>query len=171
MYPGVEQLRDIHGIQGVSWWPPAPGWWILATTILALVVLAWRFRATLRLRIPPIPVFTMGSWRWDAARQLRDLRRRAGEQAIKQSAGELSELLRRIAMARIGREASAGLTGEDWLAWLNGNDPKGFDWTQQGRLLLEAPYAPPGDRGHPEELLVLIDAAHDWVAAEEQKRV
>ena len=170
MYPGVEQLRDIHGIQGVSWWPPGPGWWLLTAAVLALVFLAWRFRTKIRLTMPPVPFLTVGSWRWDAARRLRDLRRRAGNQDSKQTAGELSELLRRIAMARLGREACAGLTGEDWLAWLRGNDPKAFDWPRQGRLLLEVPYAPPGDLSRSQELLTLIDAAYDWVEVEERRK-
>ena len=171
MYPGIDQLRDIHGIQGVPWWPPALGWWLIASVILILLFLVWRFRTAIRLRIPPLPVFTLGSWRWDAGRRLRDLRRRAASQDTKQTAGELSELLRRISMARLGREACAGLTGEEWLAWLAGNDPKGFDWTGEGGRLLDAPYAPPGRHEGSEALLPLIDAAHDWIAAEDPKRV
>lgn len=170
MTPGVDQLRDIHGISGVPWWPPAIGWWLIVAAIVVLLVLAWRLRTALRLRIPPLPVFTVGSWRWDAARKLRDLRRRAPAQDPKQTAGELSELLRRIAMARLGRPACAGLTGQAWLDWLAGNDPKGFDWTERGRLLLDAPYAPPGDPGRHEDLMTLIDAAYDWVAAEDPKK-
>ena len=171
MYAGVEQLRDIHGIQGVPWWPPAPGWWLLTAAIVALAVLAWRFRTSIRLRVPPLPVFTMGSWRWDAARQLRGLRKRAGTQDIKQTASELSELVRRIAMARLGRESCAGLTGEPWLAWLKGKDPNGFDWSDRGRALLDAPYAPPGRPSQTQDLLTLIDAAYEWVAAEDPKHV
>jgi hypothetical protein len=170
MKPGIEQLRDIHGFQGVPWWPPGPGWWILAAAVLGLVFLVWRFRASIRLRVPPMPFFTVGSWRWDAARRLRDLRRRANSQDAKQTAGELSELVRRIAMARLGRNACAGLTGEQWLEWLRGNDPKGFDWPNQGRLLLEVPYAPPGEPGRSADLLTLIDAAYDWVEVEDGKR-
>jgi hypothetical protein len=171
MDPVVVQLRDIHGIHGVPWWPPGPGWWILVISVAALIGLAWRFRRTLRLRIPPLPVLTVGSWRWDAARQVRELRRRAAKQDFKQTAGELSELLRRIAMARLGREDCAGLTGDEWLEWLRGHDPNGFDWTQRGRVLLRAPYAPPAMAGQVGELLVLIDAAHEWVAAEDKKHV
>jgi len=170
MYPAVEQLRDIHGIQGIPWWPPGPGWWLLTLAVLALAFLGWRFRAKLRLTIPPLPLLTIGSWRWDAARQLRDLRKRTENQDSKQTAAELSELLRRIAMARLGRDACAGLTGEDWLAWLRNNDPREFDWSQQGRALLEVPYAPPGNPRHVRELLRLIDAAYDWVEVEEQKK-
>jgi len=73
-------------------------------------------------------------------------------------------------MARLGRDACAGLTGSDWLAWLRGNDPKGFDWSQRGRALLEVPYAPPGDSRQAQELLTLIDAAYDWVEVEERRK-
>jgi len=171
MIPNIDQLRDIHGIEGVPWWPPALGWWLIPLSILILLYLAWRWRTAIRLRIPPLPVFNIGSWRWDAARQLRALRRDASEQDTKQTAGELSGLIRRIAMARLGRDACAGLTGEEWLDWLKGNDPASFDWSAGGRLLLDTPYAPPDTQDRKEELLRLIDAAHAWVAAEEPKHV
>lgn len=170
MNEAVPQIRDIHGFEGVPWWPPGPGWWVLAGGLVALILLAWRFRSTLRLRIP-IPVITLGDWRWDAARQLRALRRQVqrDELKLKDAAGTVSELLRRIAMARLGRGACAGLTGTDWLAWLRANDPNRFDWETQGQLLLDAPYAPPVDRGagtRQADLIALIDATHDWVASE-----
>jgi len=181
----LSQLRDIRGLDPVSWWPPALGWWLVAAAILLLLYLTWRYRASLRLRIPPIPVLRIGNWRWDAGRQLRDLRQRAASQDPKQTAVELSELLRRIAMARLGREACAGLVGDGWLAWLAEWDPKGFDWRTQGRLLLDAPYAPPvavaharapAPASHPRasdrsDWLALIDAAYQWVLVEDQRRV
>lgn len=171
MISGIDQLRDIHGIQGVPWWPPAPGWWLVAAGMSLLLYLVWRWRTAIRLRIPPLPVFNIGSWRWDAARRLRALRGRTGSQDTKQTAGDLSELVRRIAIARLGRDACAGLTGTQWLDWLKENDPSGFDWTSDGRLLLDAPYAPSGARDRREELLQLIDAAYAWVAAEGPKHV
>jgi len=170
MYPSIEQLRDIQGIHGIPWWPPGPGWWLVILAMLMLAFLGWRLRAKLRLTIPPLPFLSIGRWRWDAARQLRDLRRRAGTQDSKQTAAELSELLRRIAMARLGRHACAGLAGEDWLVWLHNNDPQGFDWLQRGRPLLETPYAPPGSSGPKQALSELIDATHNWVEVEERSK-
>lgn len=195
----LTQLRDIRGLDPVSGWPPALGWWLVALGVLLLFYLAWRYRASLRLRIPPIPVLRIGNWRWDAGRQLRDLRQRALTQDPRRTAAELSELLRRIAMARLGREACAGLTGADWLAWLTERDPRQFDWLQRGRLLLDAPYAPPASAipppshspyaprtdlvraevapvagparptGTSADWLPLIDAAYQWVLVEDQR--
>jgi hypothetical protein len=168
MQPGLGPLRDIRGIEGVPWWPLADGWWILLGAMVLIGLAAWHWRVVLRLRVP-IPFVTLGSWRWDAASALRDLRRRArAGQDAKTTAGELSELLRRIAMARLGRSACAGLVGEGWLGWLAEKDPKGFAWRERGRTLIEAPYAPlarAGDRGQTDPLLELIDAAYAWVSA------
>lgn len=173
MQPGLGPLRDIRGIEGVPWWPLADGWWMLLGVLVLVGFAAWHWQSFLRLRVP-IPFVTIGSWRWDAAAALRDLRRRArAGQAAKSTAGELSELLRRIAMARLGRSACAGLVGEGWLEWLAENDPKGYPWRERGRALLEAPYAPPvrvGDPGQPIPLLELIDAAYAWVSTPEPRR-
>lgn len=163
----AQHLRDIHDIPPIPWWPPAPGWWLLLAGLLLVGYVIWRWRVPLSLRVP-IPGITLGTWRWDAAAALRDLRRRvrAGQDS-KATAGELSELLRRIAMARLGRPACAGLTGPAWLEWLSAKDPNGFPWLERGRLLLVAPYAPPG--AQKADLEALIEAAEGWVRTREPK--
>ena len=38
-------LRDIHLPAPISWWPPAPGWWLLLFGIpTLLILLAWLWR-------------------------------------------------------------------------------------------------------------------------------
>ena len=39
----LEQLRDIHLPQAVHWWPPAPGWWLVALVSLALITWLYRY--------------------------------------------------------------------------------------------------------------------------------
>lgn len=166
--PGSAALRDIQGIDGVPWWPPAPVWWWLAGAILLIVLILFYWRPAPRWALA-LPVLSFGTWRRSATRELRALRRRAATQSVKQTAGELSELLRRIAMARLGRSACAGLTGDDWLRWLAANDPNGFDWTEHGQVLITAPYAPPAaDDGGP-ALATLLDATAAWVTSTPQR--
>ena len=152
------QLRDIRDIDPVNWWPPAPGWLLLAA--LALLVLFLLFHLVRSLvRDPP------GSWRREARRLLQDLRRRQRKQPPKQTAAELSELLRRIAIARFGRDGCAALSGHEWLEWLRDHDPNRFDWPRHGKLLLELPYAPTQEGKQTPALEQLIGAAMQMVSA------
>lgn len=151
-------LRDIHGLDASPWWPPAAGWWLLLLAIIFAVLAArflmrfWHLRGV--------------RWRRDAEAQLGALKRRMAYTDPKLVAGELSELIRRIAIARCGRRACAGLEGDDWLAWLKRNDPDRFDWPDEGRLLLDLPYAPSGVNVDPGRLERLINAARAWVHAD-----
>lgn len=129
------QLKDIQGLDPISWWPPAAGWWI-AVALLLLAV--WLITLWIRhlIHYPP------GSWRNEARRALRDLQRRRYQLTPKETAGGLSELLRRIAIARFGRQGQASLSGKEWLEWLQQTDPNGFDWVNRGQVLISLPYAP-----------------------------
>ncbi|MEJ2693293.1 MAG: DUF4381 domain-containing protein [Candidatus Thiodiazotropha sp.] len=155
----MDPLRDIHGIDPAPWWPPAPGWWLLSLSLLLLVLLVVGFLRRRRL-------YPLGRWQQDARRQLLALRRRMKHEPAKQVAGDLSELLRRIAISRCGREQTAALSGEMWLDWLQSNDTTGFPWREKGGLLLELPYAPPDRSADPAQLAQLIDAALLWVSEE-----
>lgn len=150
-------LRDIHGLDAAPWWPPAPGWWLVLSCVIAVVLLLWWGYRTWRLR--------RDQWRRDASAQLLILRKGLQGKEPKAVASELSELLRRIAMARCSRRECAGLVADQWLDWLHRNDPRGFDWNERGRLLLELPYAQRVEEANVGELRQLINAALQWVAA------
>ena len=151
----LAQLDDIKGLDPISWWPLAPGWWaLLALAVLALLVAAamyWRRRAYWR------------SWRGDAAKALGALYTRLTDANSGEIAGALSILLRRVAMRRFSRPECAGLQGVRWLRWLTANDVAGFDWAAHGTLLIEAPYAPPGRYFSRKSVERLIAAAKRWV--------
>jgi hypothetical protein len=149
-----QYLRDIRGLDPLPWWPVAPGWWWLLGALALLVALGvllrWWWR---RVR---------HNWRDEAHGELRELRRRIRRYDTPQALSEMAVLMRRIAMARHGRRACAGLIGEQWLAWLETNDPQGFPWRREGRILIELLYAPPGAKVDHEQLLKILDAMEVW---------
>ncbi len=152
----LARMRDIHELPPPSWWPPALGWWLVAAGVMLLAWLLWLAVRSLR-RYPP------GSWHRDARNQLLALRRLTSQLTPDQSIRELSELMRRIAVARVGREEAAGLTGEEWLQWLEKLDPEQFPWSREGKALISAPYAPPGKcQVSNEQVNRLIEAALVW---------
>ena len=149
-------LRDIHDLDAIPWWPLAPGWWWIIGTI-ALVLLLAGIRYWLRYS------GIMPGWRGDARRQLRNLKRALRRGEPREVAGGLSILMRRIAIARSGRDQAAGLAGEDWLAWLEQDDRSGFKWSKGAAVLVEAPYMPPELEVNHKDVARLINAAMRWV--------
>ena len=128
-------LRDLHLPEPIGWWPLAPGWWVvLALLAGALGYLAWRwYRA----------------WVFNAPRRfaLRELARIEAEYLEHRDpvvlGKQLSELLRRGMLAYAPRADIAGLTGEDWLAWLDSGMPVPYFHTEGGKSLLTLPYRDP----------------------------
>ena len=127
----LSELRDIHLPPPPPLWPPAPGWWLLALVAIAAVALGVRF-ALARWR--------RGRGRRAAVRAMAELRNRyqRGE-ALDVLTAELATLLRRAAMNRHPRAQVAGLTGRDWLEFL---DDDRHQFTKGvGACLATAPYA------------------------------
>lgn len=151
------RLIDIREFDPVGWWPPAPGWWLSALGLALLLVL-------LLILIRRLAHYPPGSWQKEADQALRQLRRGHQQLPVKDIASRLSELLRRIAMARFGRQRQASLSGEAWLRWLQHSDPNHFDWPDRGRWLLRLPYAPEDRSVDRAQLKELIDAAQRLVA-------
>ncbi len=145
-----DDLRDIHGLDNISWLPPALGYWLI---LLSIIGLAWLIRAWLR----------RGDWRVAARQELAHLKHQRHRLTPKELATAFSELLRRVAMARYGREACAGLHGQEWLAWLEAHDPKAFPWTDAGKILLNLPYAPPDAAGDAQQMPTLFRALQRWM--------
>ncbi len=158
-------LRDWHLPDPVSWWPPAPGWWLIAALLLGACVLMLRW--WLRRRRTAAPARA-------ALAELERLRARAAEERDERGfAAAVSALLRRLALVRYPRAQVAGLTGTDWLAFLDRTGGGGRFSTGPGRVLGELPYRAP-DRlqdGAPQASAVALDAsvlaqlAGDWIRA------
>lgn len=162
----LAELRGYHPPEPVSWWPPAPGWWLLALLIAGLLALllvwalrAWRRRR--RLRAAPQAAL-------EELAALRAAHARYGD-AIAFARG-LSRLLRRYALTRYPRRAVAGLSGEAWLAFLDAHGGAGRFQAGPGRDLLVAPYRPGGGQAMGGELAVgeLADLVEDWIQRNRQ---
>lgn len=138
MNPEQLPLRDIHLPPPVSWWPPAPGWWLLAALLLVLLVLA--VRAWRRWRRRPAP-------RRAALAELARLRAEEGLRADPQAlVGSLSALLRRTAMSYLGRDAAASLQGEAWAQTLTDLGGGRIDFgSGDGATLAAGAYRPVGE--------------------------
>lgn len=74
----------------------------------------------------------------------------------------LSILLRRVALTLHSREEVAGLTGENWLYWLDAATGGARFSEGPGRWLVEAPYRQAPDEA---ELAELLAICQDWLIA------
>ncbi|MTW22202.1 DUF4381 domain-containing protein [Allochromatium palmeri] len=149
----LADLRDWHLPDPVSWWPLAPGWWLLAAVVLVALVLV--VRRWLR-------------WRDQTALQRaarRELERLGRELAAdgdrRRYLAELSRLLRRLALARYPRVQVAGLTGEDWLTFLDATGGDGEFSDGVGRVLVESAYRSADESAFDSEQLAAL--AGRWI--------
>jgi hypothetical protein len=101
-------LRDIHLPEPVSWWPPAPGWWLAVFVSLACLVLLMNF---LRRRV------RQNRYRRVALKKLASLEDHGSDMA--RVLEEISAILRRVAIQAYGRERVVPLTGDAWLDFLD----------------------------------------------------
>lgn len=156
MKPDLSQLRDIHLPAPVSWWPPAPGWWLLlAILLLAVIGIGVRYRRRQR-----------NAWRRSALAELARLRQQYQSlpSAPQPVVSELSVLMRRVAISRFPLEEAAKLSGEQWLEFLDRRKADGPRFRSgAGRLLVIAPYVQQLDIA-PEALNQLFALCENWIA-------
>ena len=96
----LSKLHDIVIPEPVSWWPLAPGGWVLiCIAVVVIFVITWRFYR---------------SWQSNAYR-------RAGLALLADAgtAHDISVILKRVSLAVFPREQVASLYGKEWIAFLN----------------------------------------------------
>jgi hypothetical protein len=108
----LSQLRDIHLPDPAGFWPPAPGWWVLAGLLLTLliVIVARQLRRWQRQR-----------WKKPALAELERLaqQRPADEPWF----AALNETLKRSAMACYPDRYPQTLSGRQWVTFLEDTWP------------------------------------------------
>ena len=151
----LPQLRDIHLPQPVSWWPPAPGWWMALGAVIVCILLVLVIRRGIRLR----------RWRQEARAAIAQLKQQHRERPeLGQEVVErLSVLMRRVATTRFPAAEVASLSGERWLQFLDSHTKKGDPFQQgAGRLLADAPYRT--QHVNIPEVEALLKLCDRWVA-------
>jgi hypothetical protein len=106
----LSQLRDIHAAADPGWWPPAPGWWLLAALLAFLLAVALRF----------------ASRKWLVARRRRKLF--AALDAIAADVdpvkdpheylARINRLFRVVALRAFPGTASVRLQGVEWVGFI-----------------------------------------------------
>ncbi len=135
MDPEQIPLRDLHLPEAIGWWPLAPGWWVLIGA--ALIGLGFLVRHWRRTR-------SRSAARRYALRQLKVIvHEYEGHKDAVAFGASVSELLRRTMLAYAPRKKVAGLTGEEWLAWLDQDLAQPVFVSGPGRQLLDLPYRNP----------------------------
>ena len=153
MQPSELPLKDIHLPEAIGWWPPAIGWWLLAVLIPLLIVFSiWLYKRLTRKTAIKTANKILAQIKQDATRDSF------------QKLSELSVLVRRVAISVSPRAKAAGLTGRQWLAFLD-TSVKGLPFSEGvGQLLADAPY-----RLTPiteQEMSQLIDLCEDWLKSQ-----
>ena len=149
----LNDLREIAIPEPVSFWPPAMGVWIIAG--LAAIALA-------HLTLKRYNIWRANAYRRAGLLLLDEIEDNA--ESLETIVGEISIILKRVALAAFTREQVASLTGEDWLNFLNQSYGGNGFFDNPGHLLKDATCRPNGenaiDRNDSEKLLLL---ARTWI--------
>lgn len=155
MNPNVQSalhLRDIHLPGAPAFWPPAPGWWLVAAASIAL--LAWGAAVAVRR-------YRIRRRRQRVLAALASLEAGLASERTPEGLARISVLLRRLALMRFPRQQVAALTGTAWLHFLDTSGGNGRFAEGPGRVLAAGPY----QRSLPPDLDVAGFAAlvREWV--------
>jgi hypothetical protein len=121
----LQRLRDVHLPDAPAWFPPAPGWWLLATVVI--VALAFGIVAQRRRRRRRAPFRTATGTLEDLARGVR-----AGSSSPADYAHAASAVLKRLIVHVLRRRDAAALTGAQWLALLDALSARGDSYFTRG---------------------------------------
>lgn len=140
----LSHLADIAMPLPVPWWPPAPGWWILAAAFLAALAIL----ATMAVR----------RYRRNAYRRAALAELAAINVADPTSGVSISAVLKRVALVAYPRSEVASLTGSAWLAFLDRVGATADFTTGSAAGLARAALGSPVGNGD-----AILAAARHWV--------
>lgn len=124
------ELRDIHAAPPPGFWPPAPGWWVLAVLLTAVLAVGMLW---LRRR------YRAARFRRQVMHELDAITNR-NKNDIGDFIADIGIWLRRVALQRYPKEQVASLTGSAWLDFLDATGGGGDFRNGVGQVLETGPY-------------------------------
>jgi hypothetical protein len=143
----LEDLHDIVLADPVSWWPPAPGWYVVSAVAVGLAI-HFAIRALRRYR--------RNAYRRDALAMLHH-----ASDDPSSLISKVAVLLKRTALSAFPREQVASLTGEAWLDFLDRTGATKSFSQGAGRVLGGGQYGV--DPLNESERAELVRAAGSWI--------
>lgn len=120
----LDELQPTIAPLPVSWWPPAPGWWLVLVLVPLLLWGLWHLRRYLpRKQRTQQAEQVLDPLRQAALDELAALPRPYDGQPAGPWLQQLNALLKRLARAHYPQDNSHILSGRTWLAFLDSRCP------------------------------------------------
>lgn len=155
----LSQLRDIHLPEPVTFWPPAPGWWVLLCLLLVGLVFAYRHALAawvVSRKLASTLAELDQAWEvFNAQAQDQTQCNEAGLALL----ATINTLLNRVALIHYPDTYAGKLTGSAWLDFLDGCD-NSTDFRQgPGTVLADGVYR----REFDADADALYQLARQWI--------
>ena len=148
----LEALHDIQLPEPLSWWPLAPGWWILITVIFLAIVTIITYIVVRRRRLSQMALL-----------ELKNLRNSLTDEDILETATKISILLHRIALHKVPRIEDSDVEKINADAWLKYLCQGEHGMTQDiAEFLTKAPYMDSA-KDDPFKAAQIFDASELWI--------
>lgn len=143
----LSDLKDIHYPASVSWWPLAPGWYLLIALLIGLLIVG--------------VIYFIGAYKKYKLRRivLQELANLRQQNTDKNIAAELSILLKRVAITYYPAHEVASLNGHAWLTFLDTHGKTTAFSQGVGKLLLSSPY----QKNSPQHINELFKLSENWI--------
>ena len=102
-------LRPLHAPEAISWWPPAPGWWIVTALVLTALIFMIIFLSR---------YWKNNRYRRSALHEATQIKQDYAQQPL-QYCQQINQLLKRIGVHVWPKALTASLTGTAWFEFLN----------------------------------------------------
>ena len=128
----MQSTIDITGFEPiieptpVSFWPPAPGWYVVGALLLLIIFFVLHIVAKR---------YNKNKYRRQALQELKSLVAKSKTMTRNQLISSLNTLMKRTALEGYPRETVASLSGKEWIYFLTTSNPKA-DFTNKAALLL-----------------------------------